>query len=85
MPDSGRAAKAQAILDALDGGVVAERPKYRAATVLACESCGHRFGIAHARDAEKRTWHCACGGVAKVCGYWARLEPLSKQKEAKGA
>lgn len=70
--------RAQAIVRALDDGIVVKRPRFREATVLACQSCGHRFALANSQVAEKRTWNCKCGGVAKVCGYWAKLDPIKK-------
>lgn len=72
------AERAAAIVRDIAEGVVVERPKYRAATVLACEQCGHRFAIANPEVAESRTWNCRCGGVAKVRGFYARMEPIRK-------
>lgn len=81
---SNRAERAQAIVDAIDGGLVVERPRFREATVLACQNCGHRFAIANERAAEKRTWNCKCGGVAKVVGYWAKLDPIKRKDVSNG-
>lgn len=75
------AERAKAIVNAIDGGIVAERPRFRDSTVLACQSCGHRFAIVNDEAAKRieRSWSCKCGGTAKIVGYWARLEPRSKE------
>ena len=74
-----RVARAQAIVDAINDGLVVERPKYRQATVLACSRCGHRFAIALHEEAERQThFPCKCSGRVKIIGYYARLEPRRK-------
>jgi ribosomal protein S27AE len=72
------AARAAAIVRDIAEGVVVARPSYRAASVLECPQCGHRFAIANQEAAETRTWACKCGGTAKVRGFYARLAPIRK-------
>lgn len=83
-----RAEKAQAVLNALgavDDGMVVQRPKYRQATVLSCQRCGHRFAIVNHPEAHRQTlFPCECGGKVKIIGYYARLEPRSRKEASNG-
>jgi len=70
--------RAAAIVAAIDGGIVTERPKFRTHTVLKCGRCGHLEGIANHQAAKALEGPCKCGGLMKIVGYWARLEPRGK-------
>src|SRR5262245_57956261 len=79
--DSYRYEQASKVLAALNADVQPARPKYYESTVLACQSCGHRFGIVHEHTAKQiaaQNSACKCGGRVKIIGYHARLQPRRK-------
>ncbi len=67
--------RAKAIVDAIDHGIVAERPAFKATTLLRCTRCLVRYDIAHEGAVKHVAGPCRCGGTIKIEGWYGRMPP----------